>query len=325
LRCLALAQAWKETGGDVVFRCAELPAPIKERVLAEGIQIEAMNCRKGSEEDATQLCAAAREHTAAWLVVDGYQFGPGYQHTIHAAGHPFLFIDDVGNAEHYYADVVLNQNGGVHEDLYRRKEPNTDLLLGPRFVLLRREFLAYKSQHRVTPSRAEKLLVTFGGADPHNTAAKTVAALESIAASGLRTTILIGANHPSRRAIEDAISRASLQAEVVMETRKMPEFLLAADLAICAPGTTCWEMAFFGLPMITIAVATNQLGNGQFLNETGLARHLGWHAEIAPAEIATAIQDLAADQPTRHRMSLEGPKLVDGQGAFRVCQHLDAK
>jgi UDP-2,4-diacetamido-2,4,6-trideoxy-beta-L-altropyranose hydrolase len=61
--------------------------------------------------------------------VNGYQFTREYQGTIKYAGCKVLFFDDFGHCDHYSADLVLNQNLEVNENLYGAREPNTRLVL----------------------------------------------------------------------------------------------------------------------------------------------------------------------------------------------------
>jgi UDP-2,4-diacetamido-2,4,6-trideoxy-beta-L-altropyranose hydrolase len=324
MRCLALAQTWKKAGGEVVFQTADLPEVLKEVLLSNGIEIRPSTSLAGSLRDAAELCEAARQMHVDWLVVDGYQFGSDYQEAIREAGHRLLMIDDCGEAEHYHANIVLNQNGGARAELYASRRPDTELLLGPKFALLRREFLAGRKGERAVPARAQKLLVTFGGADPQHVTVKAVESLALLGPSAPASTVLLGAGHPARKEVEAIIAGSRLPIQLITDTRAMAELMAAADFALGAPGTTCWEMAYMGVPMITIAVANNQLGNGRFLSEAGLARHLGWHTELTPAGIAEGIKALAADQVGRREMAVRGRRLVDGHGSFRVWLRLNA-
>jgi len=324
MRCLALAQTWKKAGGEAFFQTSDLPRPLQELLLGEGMQILPGIQPAGSLDDARELGETARTMGAHWLVVDGYQFGSDYQRALREAGHRFLVIDDVGHAKHYHARLVLNPNGGANAELYASREADTELLLGAKFALLRREFLARRKPDRAVPARARQLLVTFGGADPHGTALKGVQSMELLGPSAPVSRVVMAADHRSRKAMEELIARSRLAVELMTDTRAMAELMVEADFALCAPGTTCWEMAYMGVPMITIAIANNQLGNGRFLNERGLAVHLGWHGDVAPADIAKAIEKMGADQEARRAMSVRGQQLVDGQGAFRVWLRLNA-
>ena len=59
-RCLALAQAWQDAGGNVVFVAAELPEALHARLVAEKCGVESVAAVAGSDEDAELTCALAQ-------------------------------------------------------------------------------------------------------------------------------------------------------------------------------------------------------------------------------------------------------------------------
>jgi len=92
-----------------------------------------------------------------------------------------------------------------------------------------------------------------------------------------------------------------------------------ADVIVCGGGTTCWEAAFIGVPMIVMVVAENQVRIADALANHGVAINLGDSAHIARATIADSVQTLLLDQSRRERMSSTGRGIVDGFGARRVA------
>ncbi|MFZ2879537.1 MAG: UDP-2,4-diacetamido-2,4,6-trideoxy-beta-L-altropyranose hydrolase, partial [Phototrophicaceae bacterium] len=180
MRCLALAQAWQDKGGGVTYCCATLPQTLHTRLVTEQITVRRLDAMAGSANDAESVIALAREIGAEAVVVDGYVFGSEYQKLIKNAGLRLLFIDDYGHAEHYYADFVLNQNAHADTITYVNRESNTQLLLGTRYALLRREFWPWRGRKRPTVPQANKLLVTMGGSDPDNITMRLLDKLTSI-------------------------------------------------------------------------------------------------------------------------------------------------
>jgi len=174
MRCLALAQAWQDGGGDAVFVLATESPNAEARLTAEGFEVVYINAKPGSAEDARLTTKLAHKYGASWVVVDGYHFGGDYQKIIKEAGLNLLFIDDYGHAGYYPADIVLNQNIHADEDLYRNRASYTKLLLRTRYVLLRREFLRWQGYKREIPEIARKMLVTMGGSDPQNVTLKVL-------------------------------------------------------------------------------------------------------------------------------------------------------
>jgi spore coat polysaccharide biosynthesis predicted glycosyltransferase SpsG len=130
MRCLALAQAWQQAGGNVVFAMAEATPSLEARLRISRIKVMRLSATAGSAEDAARTSAAARGEKADWVVVDGYQFDSAYQAALRAEGLKVLFIDDNGEAAPYSADLILNQNAHATEALYCNREKHVHLLLG---------------------------------------------------------------------------------------------------------------------------------------------------------------------------------------------------
>ncbi|NJM05046.1 UDP-2,4-diacetamido-2,4,6-trideoxy-beta-L-altropyranose hydrolase [Candidatus Gracilibacteria bacterium] len=248
MRCLALAQAWQEQGGKVVFASVLISPGLAERLRTEGIELHSIAQVPGSAADAHETTALAQELRAPWLVVDNYHFDDNYQQLLKQRGLRLLAIDDYGHATHYHADMVLNQNIYASVDLYPQCNPNTKLLLGCDYALLRREFWPWRDWQRPIAATARRVLVTLGGADPHNTTARVVQALDLIAAVDLEVVVLIGASNPYLSAIEATVRASRHQIVVRQNVSDMPELMAWADVAITAAGSTCWELLAMGYP-----------------------------------------------------------------------------
>ena len=174
MRRLALAQAWQDAGGRAMFAMAETTPAVWARLEAESCDVLSVSCDAGTAEDSLKTIALAREKSADWIVVDGYQFRADYQRALKAAGCKILFVDDYGHAAHYSADLVLNQNAGAEAQLYVHRESHTRLLLGPRYCLLRREFSSWRNWKREIPQACRQLLVMMGGSDADNLTARVI-------------------------------------------------------------------------------------------------------------------------------------------------------
>ena len=187
MRCLALAQAWQDEGGECIFAMAETTAASEERIRAEKFAVTNVVACPGTPQDAAQGVDLALAHHAPWIVVDGYQFDVEYQRKLKAAGLKLLVVDDTGHAGAYVADLVLDQNAHATKDLYQLREPYTVLLLGPRYALLRREFKTWRAWKREIAPIARKVLVTVGGTDPGNLTIRVIRALRMLADDKLQS------------------------------------------------------------------------------------------------------------------------------------------
>jgi len=154
MRCLALAQAWQDEGGGAAYAMVPGASNLESRLAAEGIDVLLIDAEPGSEADSAETCRIASLVKADWLVMDGYRFDADYQRTVKRAGLRLLVVDDCADAEHYWADLILNQDILAEEKVYGRREPYTRVLLGPLYVLLRREFLSWPRRERPAPDVA---------------------------------------------------------------------------------------------------------------------------------------------------------------------------
>jgi UDP-2,4-diacetamido-2,4,6-trideoxy-beta-L-altropyranose hydrolase len=318
MRMLALAQAWQPRG-HVHFLSAEITPALAARLAVEEFAAYPLAAVPGSAEDAAATIASAREHGAAWAVVDGYQFGADYQRRLKDAGLRVLLLDDYGHAGDYCADLVLNQNLSADAALYTRRAPHTRLLLGTRYALLRREFLAWRDWKREIPAVARKVLVTLGGADPDNVTGKVIEALRGL---DVEAKIVVGGSNPHLESLRSSISNLPSPVRLAVDAPNMPELMAWADVAVAAAGSTSWELAFMGLPAVVMVLAENQVGIAASLEREGLSVNLGAHKGVTIEKITSALQSLFAYPPRRRAMSRRGRAMVDGLGGERVSNRL---
>jgi UDP-2,4-diacetamido-2,4,6-trideoxy-beta-L-altropyranose hydrolase len=320
MRCLALAQAWADAGGNAIFVMAEATPAVEERLRNEGFEVARTAVRVGSAADAEEAAQLAHQHGASWVVVDGYEFGAEYQADLKSRGLRVLFIDDNGHAGQYSSDLVLNQNAHARPALYPSQDRSTRLMLGPRFAMLRREFASWRGWKREIPAMARRVLVTMGGSDPDNVTEHVVQAI--LAEPSLKATVVVGGSNPHLPKLRGLVTGAQRDVQLVENVTNMPELMANSDVAISGAGTTSLEMCFLGLPALLIVLAGNQRPAAEELNGRGAAINLGEGAEIRPSTLSPCLTRLVCSQSTREAMSERGRELVDGHGAERVARAL---
>lgn len=321
MRCLSLAQAWQDSGGRPIFVTTTESPALEERLRSEGIHPFVISAKPGTTDDAIQTAHLAKKVGADWVILDGYYFDSSYQYKVKGAGHRLMVIDDMAYLSHYYADIVLNQN--MHAmSLKYSYEPYTKLLLGTRYVLLRKEFLKWQRWIRRIPAIASKVLVTLGGGDSENVTMKVIQAFKEVNVDGIEVTIVIGPTNPHLETIKKELSHVSFAYRLLPSVRDMAELMAWADLAVSAGGSTCWEMAFMGLPSLLLILADNQRPIAQRLHSARIATNLGWHQDVSTIEIVENIDRLAKATEIRTDMVREGQNLVDGDGTARLLMSL---
>jgi UDP-2,4-diacetamido-2,4,6-trideoxy-beta-L-altropyranose hydrolase len=324
MRCLALAQAWQDAGGRAVFAMVEATTAVRDKLLSESCKVLEVSALAGTEEDSKLIAALAREHSTTWVVVDGYQFTAEYQMALKSAGLKILFLDDFGHARHYSADVVLNQNAGADERPYQNRESYTQLLLGPGYAMLRREFLAWQRWKRAIPKVGSRILVAMGGSDPANITALVLPALQLITTPGLEATVVVGGSNPHADSLKEQARDSKVKIRILTNVDDMPGLMAWADVALSAAGSICWEMCAMGLPALLLVTADNQRRAADALTRLGAAQLLAPAADGLDKSVATAMQRLLESSQQRECFSLKGRELVDARGAAKVVRFLQS-
>jgi len=324
MRCLALSQAWQESGGNVIFVMNSSTKPIEKLIEDFNCSVYSYKSDIASEDDLKKTILHANQVGSKWVVLDGYSFYSDFQFKLKQAGFNLLVIDDYAHSNHYYADIILNQNCYVSAELYPTSlyEPYTQLLIGPEYTMLRREFLVFRTNQKKISKTAKKILVTIGGGDFDNITLQVINELKQMDTDKLDVIIVVGAVNPNISSLEKVTSKIK-SFTLIQNASNMPELMAWADIAITAGGSTCWELAFMGVPSIIIVTAENQKPVAKYLTTSNVSLSLGlWNIQ-AKNNIISFLNKLMYNMELRSNMSRLGKLLIDGYGAKRVLSKMD--
>ena len=305
MRTLALVERWAATG-PVVVALDEPTSPLADRVRAAGAQVAA----SAPTAEAAGLGPMLLAHRPAWVVLDGYGFGPDVQGSVRTAGTRLAVVDDHGHQGRYDADVILDQNLGVPPGALKERPDDAAALIGPRYALIREEFAAAATAEVEQQDAASgdagaalpSVVVTLGGY-----AADRAEALADAVAEGLRPLgVTAAVTTPARAGA----------------TTAMAGLLAPATVVVSAAGTTAWELCALHRPSVLVAVAGNQELVGAALGDAGAARYLGVLDDVGTDAVVAAVAELLTDADARVRLALHAAALVDGRGAERVVTEL---
>jgi len=320
MRCLALGQAWQDLGGRIIFAASELPSALMSRLRQEQFQIELIAADAGSAPDAEHTARLAKPQTTATVLVDGYHFPDAYHQQLRQTGCRVAAVDDMGRA--VPADIILNQNLYSSGSDYSNVPYRTDVLAGCRFALLRREFNRHNTSIAPPRTAVKHILVSCGGSDPLHATEQILKSLNRLAADSIEVVAVAGSSNHRVDALRTLANDLALDVRIEHNCQDMAGLMKWADLAIVAAGSTCWEMACTGLPMITVITADNQVRVAHTVAENGIGWNAGWINQDALSNIPQVINRVANDSGLLTTASLNGPLLIDGQGAIRVAQSL---
>ena len=234
IRCIALSQAWHERGGRSIFITVGLTPTLQVMLENEGISVHLLDVQPGSNFDAEKLIEFSDIFKPSWIVIDGYQFSSKYHNLIKSSGHFIMVIDDYGHLDAYNSDLILNQNIHANKGMYKNKITNSQLLLGPKYSLLRAEFRKTFFKQRVIPDRATRLLVTMGGADKPNATLQVINAIKLIQQKDITSKIIVGQSNTHRNTLENSILNNETTFELLYNISNIYQLMRWADAShIC--------------------------------------------------------------------------------------------
>ncbi|CAO3432578.1 UDP-2,4-diacetamido-2,4,6-trideoxy-beta-L-altropyranose hydrolase [Azospirillum doebereinerae] len=323
MRCLAVAEALRDDGHEVVFAAVESTPAIDRRLASEGFRRIAVAGPVGEAADlAATRSALRREHCAA-VMLDGYRFGEAYRVGVQAAGLRVLAWDDLGDGTPLHADVVVNAAPQAHRLPYERMAPGAALLLGPGYAPLRREVRLAARGIRPAITERPVLLLTFGGSDPLGLTGPVLAALAAVRPQGCRLVAVVGGSNPRAEEVVALGDSFGAGIAVHVDCPRMGAVMAEAGLAVSAGGGTMGELAALAVPTLLVVTADNQAA------ASAEAATLGWceavdarTGDAVPAIVAAALA-LWGDGERRGRMAGAAVALpLDGEGAGRIARAL---
>lgn len=324
MRCIALAQAWRDFGCKVTFLSKCESEPLLQWIIEENFDYIAIEkpCPDSSDLEITlQVLGEMQSVAIPWLVLDGYHFTPDYQKAIHESGFKLLVIDDYNHLPLYHTDILLNQN--INADKLNYSCANeTVKLLGSKYALLRNDFLHYHHLKRDIPDKAHNILVTLGGADPQNVTLKVIKALNLLNGFRLEANIVVGPANPNIGSLKRELSESTFTYNLLNNSKDMPDLMLHADIAVSAGGSTCWELLFMGVPLLIIILSRNQEDIANGLKEAETIINCGWFHELSEKKLAQQLRELIADRKMRKGLSKKGRRICDGLGVTRVINQM---
>jgi UDP-2,4-diacetamido-2,4,6-trideoxy-beta-L-altropyranose hydrolase len=328
MRCLVLARHLKSMKNQVSFVCREFPGNLINYIESFGINVYRLPdqeeytssdwLRVPWEQDVNETISKLSMVEIDWFVIDHYGIDKSWEKEIRKVAKKLMVIDDLANREHD-CEILLDQNYHHNFEIrYNHLVDDTCIkCLGPKFALLRDEFIEARKTLAKKEGRIRNLLVFFGGIDLINETEKALNSIMLIDHNKLEVNVIVGQSNPWKSRIMELCHENGFKYHC--QINNMSEMIAKSDLAIGAGGSTTWERYCLGLPAITIAVAENQVETAKYCGNLGLDQYLGKSDEVNVESIAQALKNTLM-RPDKVFIAREKSlEIVDGNGAERIA------
>jgi UDP-2,4-diacetamido-2,4,6-trideoxy-beta-L-altropyranose hydrolase len=347
MRCLTLAEALRVSGAECLFICREQEGCSFEQIWQRGFDLyslpPAIEFVKSPASVANQELSysawlgtdwttdAAQTKTvidgigADWLIIDHYAIDARWERALRSMCRRLMVIDDLADRPHD-CDLLLDQNLGRIVADYSSLVPRDCIVLaGPRFALLRPEFVEFRdySLRRRTKLKIDSLLITMGGVDKGDATGKILEALKGCSLpKDCEITVIMGQNAPWLSRVNLLSTEMPWPTKVKVNVDNVAELMANSNLAIGAGGSTSWERCCLGLPTIIVILAENQMKVADALAQNGCAIVLGLPDAIS--KNLRSLLNMLTVNDKLYQMTKSCCVITDGQGVDRVRRILIA-
>ena len=336
-RCLTLAETLRESGVTIEFITRNHLGNLNNQIRNRGIKVNLLPdsivkskitlegyeqwLNVTQEEDAEETIRSLAGKKIDWLIIDHYALDYKWEDKLRPYTKKIMVIDDLANRSHD-CDLLLDQNY-IH-DKYRYNQltaPDTIKLLGPKYALLRKDFVGNLEKQPNHYHEINRVFLFFGGADPDDLTSTALQVLSQPKLKHLLVDVVIGSSNPHQAKLQNQIKKHS-NVKLHIQVDNIAELMTKADIALGAGGSTTWERMAIGLPSIVVTIAENQIAFTKALDKEGYLKWLGNADQIDENTIYNALIDAIENPHQLLELSHKGKQLVDGRGVQRVSQLL---
>lgn len=294
MRCLTIAENLKRQGCLVSFWMEPLQGNLIDYVKEQGFEhiLEA-------------------EH-ADLYIVDHYGIDEKWENIHRKYTNKIMVIDDLANRSHD-CDLLLDQNVVPNfEKRYKTLIPqNCKTLLGPKYLILRDEFIKARQLFNGEKRNVERLLIFMGGTDPTNETMKVLQALTETSPIFHHVDVVVGNGNIQKDKIKKICQEKGYYYHC--QIPYIASLMQQADFSIGAGGSTTWERCYVGLPSSSTIVAENQREATKYAAELGAVLNLGWHNEVTVEMYSNLLNTLKIEKQPLDKIRKMGLSLTENE------------
>lgn len=318
MRCLTVADALSDYNEkkDILFMCSD--ASSARIVSNKGFKAEILNTNYQNMEMEIPIWEKLGINQPV-IIVDSYYVTKNYLRKLREFG-KVIFFDDLQEVS-YPVDIVINYNAFADPEQYGilYNDEKTQCYLGSMYIPIRAEF---QDVEYVTGINVKNVLITTGGGDIDNIAQNIYNSLEGIN----RDVVFHLVSGAFSRHFKELKSLEKDRDNLIVyhDVKNMARIMMNCDLAITAGGSTIYELAAIGVPIICFSYAKNQEKLVKYIG-TNVAGYVGAY-DKDPEGTINKMQEMfeviSKSIEIRRNFSEKEKKLADGKGADRIAQIL---
>lgn len=315
MRCLAVADAAAGLGEDTTFILSDEHAVCL--VEDRGYHAVVLHTQwDHMETEAGALSRVIREHKIKAMLIDSYMVTQRYLEMLSEMVQ-VAYIDDL-NAFLYPVHTLVCYAGYYKKFCYEKRYRGTKLLLGTQYVPLGKPF--QNMGRKTIRQPMGNLLLLSGGTDRFGILEGMLGKINPALYTNI--DVICGRYYTGYEQLQEKY-RSSSNVHFHKAVTNMEHYMVQADAAVSAGGTSLYELCACGTPAVCYSFADNQLDNVQQFQDDGLMDYAG---DVRYTDIfertARLLEMYACSPKLRQDRSNRMQKLVDGKGAGKIAAAL---
>lgn len=293
-RCCSLAEAFGSLGTSIRWIVNSEAHKILLKYGAQQTSFSVVD--EPFENGADVVLSTVSRLSPDICIVDSYVASPPFLTELRSFSHVTLLDDCRVRPVERECDILLNYN--LNAGLLGYESGQAELLLGPKYTLLRKEFWDLK------PVKGDTLLIIPGASDIQNTGEQFFKWWEK---DWPGAELVLGPLVESSKALR--LSRMTLNTpnfSVVHNPPDLPARMAKACSVICTSSVTSYEVLALGKPIAVFQTAENQVGIGMEIERLGLGKNLGFWGTWDEFALKSALQYFVTEQPCNNPVNPRG-------------------
>lgn len=316
-RCSVLAKEFKNEGYECILISNNQNLPFNyQNIFEQNIVIS----ERVEEMQKTILLNIIKRSKPEILIIDEYKFPLEAQIKIKKIGVKILqFV--LNEHQKSLADIIVANNPSlISKNFLKSQFPNAkEFLVGTKYCLLRESLRNFDKKSINFPIK--NIFISFGGGNDKGLIRKFLYNLSEY--SSINFFIASTSNNALNMINLEWIKENKYNnVEYFIDFPDLGKLLFMSDLAIISGGILTFELAYFGIPMIIVSLAENQVSQSEAWQSIGAAIYLGKESILKPEIIKSEFYNLIKDKNKLINMQNLGLDNVDALGSKRIMDSI---
>ncbi len=317
MRCISVADQLKARDVSVIFVTSdrETDGLLSEYGYDRVVLENDYRAKAGETADLLLLLDTLQ---VKLVFVDSYETDTAYLQPLHERYAVATFGKHTQYANGF--DLLIDYNIQYDEAAYKKlQKDGCELLLGAQYTPLRSQFVG--AEPAPLRSTVKDVLITTGGSDKYRITDALLAVLSGEQYKDIRFHVIVGHLFGA-----DALKDRHTDRENMILHRNVHDMAALCremDMAVCAGGTTLYELLAVGVPAVVFSFSDNQ-NNGLYMSR--YVTHCGDIRRGDGVDISAVIDAIDGMLPLQRRIDARGrgSGLIDGNGACRIADRIAA-